>query len=77
MCLRRMLLLRLTDGRVTVKALEFKPCQTLDHSQLPPGTKVRVSGAAVKAGVVLLEDKNIKVRNLNDATFMIKANHRC
>ena len=57
-----MLLLKLTDGKVTVKGLEFKPCARLDPDKLPPGSKLIVRNASIKTGIVLLDDKSLQVR---------------
>ena len=55
-----MLLLRLTDGKVTAKAVEFKPFSRVEKDKLPPGSKVVISNASVKAGVILLDDRSIQ-----------------
>ena len=55
-----MLLLRLTDGKVTAKAVEFKPFSRVEQDKLPPGSKVVISNASVKAGVILLDDRSIQ-----------------
>ncbi len=55
----RMLMLKLTDGKASCKAAEFKAADAL-LGALVPGTKVLLSSASVKAGVVLLEPKCIK-----------------
>ena len=58
----RLLRLKLTDGRTTCTAVEFKPVSALEPDQLVPGIKVCLTSAAVKLGVVLLDAKSIKVR---------------
>ncbi len=57
----RMLLLKLTDGKLRAKAVENRPCSSLEESRLLPGSKIAISNASVRAGVILLDDKNIKV----------------
>ena len=57
--------MELTDGKVAVKAMEFKQLTSLRDQILPPGTKVLLSNATVKAGVILLEDKSFKVSLLS------------
>lgn len=54
-------MLKLTDGKIRAKAVENRPCSSLEESKLLPGTKIAVSNASVRAGVILLDDKNIKV----------------
>eukprot|EP00775_Hariotina_reticulata_P013629 gene13629-13755_t len=56
----RQLLLKLSDGRVTCKALEHKTCSQLTDTLLP-GSKVVLSQASVKCGVLLLEPKAITI----------------
>ena len=56
--------MRLTDGKVTAKAMEFKPLLKSLPAIVPPGTKVVVSNASVKAGVILLDDRSFQVRLL-------------
>lgn len=51
----------LTDGKVNVKAMEYKPLNSFKEKVLPPGIKVLVSSAIVKTGVILLEDRSFKV----------------
>lgn len=58
----RLLALSLTDGKQTVKAMEFKPVSLPKEKDLPPGTKVLLSNVSVRAGVILLDDKSFKVR---------------
>eukprot|EP00198_Chlamydomonas_reinhardtii_P008883 XP_001698220.1 predicted protein [Chlamydomonas reinhardtii] len=56
----RMLCLRLTDGKITCKAVEHVRCDGLNEELLAPGTKVLLSNASVRAGVVMLQPKTIK-----------------
>ncbi|KXZ45405.1 hypothetical protein GPECTOR_55g311 [Gonium pectorale] len=56
----RLLCLRLTDGKVTCKAVEYQRVEQLSE-ELAPGTKVLLSNANVKDGVILLNPKCIKV----------------
>ncbi|EFJ49912.1 hypothetical protein VOLCADRAFT_89400 [Volvox carteri f. nagariensis] len=56
----RLLCVRLTDGKLSCKALEYQRVDQLSEN-LPPGTKVLLSNATVKNGVVLLNPKSIKV----------------
>ena len=58
----RLLQLKLTDGKTSCKALEFRPAPQLDLSQLAPGTKVQLSNASIKLGLVLVDARNIHVR---------------
>lgn len=58
----RLLLAKLTDGKVTCKALEYQGKVEALHENLPPGTKCVVTGASIKNGVVQLTPKCIKVR---------------
>ncbi len=60
-CLFRMLRLKLTDGKTTCKAVEMRPLPDMSTEELPPGTKVCISNASVKAGLLLLDSKSIKV----------------
>ena len=60
----RLLAMRLTDGKVTAKAMEFKPLLKSLPAIVPPGTKVVVSNASVKTGVILLDDKSFQVSPL-------------
>lgn len=57
----RLLALKLTDGKTSCKAVEYKKVDALNDN-LPPGTKVVLTSAQVKMGVILLESKCIKVR---------------
>lgn len=59
---QRLLVLRLTDGKLTCKAAEYRHCPALKEC-LVPGTKLAVTGASIKSGVLLLEPKCIKVRS--------------
>lgn len=56
----RLLRLKLTDGKLSCIAAEFKPVPQLNED-LPPGTKVCLTNASVKLGVVLLDAKCIQV----------------
>lgn len=55
-----MLLLQLTDGKRTAKAVEWKPCACLDADKLPPGTKLQLTNVNVRNGVILLDDRSIR-----------------
>jgi hypothetical protein len=57
----RMLRLKLTDGKTICKAVEMRPLPDVTTEELPPGTKVCISNASVKAGLLLLDPKSIKV----------------
>lgn len=57
-------MLKLTDAKMTAKAVELRPCSKLEKLKLPPGTKIQLTGCAVRSGVILLEDKSIKVAPL-------------
>jgi len=54
----RVLLLTLTDGYSSVKAVEYRPCPNLSIGQLTPGTKVVLDGHRVKFshGFILLDE---------------------
>ena len=56
-----MLALKLTDGRASCKAIEFKPTPALSADGLPPGTKLCVSDIVVSGGILLLTPKCVKV----------------
>ena len=56
----RLLRLKLTDGKLSCIAAEFKSVPQLTE-ELPPGTKVCLTNASVKLGVVLLDSKCIQV----------------
>ncbi|GIL42082.1 hypothetical protein Vafri_128 [Volvox africanus] len=56
----RLLSIRLTDGKVSCKAIEYQRVDQLNED-LPPGTKVLLSNANVKNGMMMLNPKNIKV----------------
>lgn len=56
----RLLRLRVTDGFTTVTCIEVQPVLGLGPD-LVPGTKVRLSQAPIRAGVVLLKPANIEV----------------
>ena len=56
----RLLRLKLTDGKTTCTALELHPTPCLD-GDLPPGTKVCLKNAPVRAGLVMLDPKCTKV----------------
>eukprot|EP00798_Chlamydomonas_sp_ICE-L_P001215 gene1215-32556_t len=83
---KRLLVVHLTDGKVTCKALEFRHIEVLQESDsvgevggkrllvalefrrieglqdsLPPGTKLCLTGAQIRMGVVQMEPKNVKV----------------
>jgi hypothetical protein len=57
----RLLTIKVTDGKTTAKAVEFKPLKSLPEGVLPPGTKITVTNASVKAGIILLDDKSFQV----------------
>jgi hypothetical protein len=59
---RRLLALKLVNGKLACKALEFRPMPEVDPEVLAPGSKVCIANASVKAGVVLLDSKSLKVR---------------
>ncbi|KAL4439710.1 hypothetical protein ABPG75_002711 [Micractinium tetrahymenae] len=56
----RILRLRLTDGRSSCVGIEFQPL-TFAIEQLCPGTKVRLRGATVRMGVLLLEARCVEL----------------
>lgn len=53
--------MKLTDGKRSVKAMEFKPVALPKGEVLPPGTKVLLTNPTIKTGVILLDDKSFKV----------------
>ena len=55
----RLLRLKLTDGKLSCIAAEFKSVPQLTED-LPPGTKVCLTNASVKLGVVLLDAKCVQ-----------------
>ena len=52
--------MQLTDGKATCCAAEFKHTPQL-HDQLPPGTKLALTNVQIKLGVLLLDQKTVKV----------------
>ena len=50
----------MTGSELHLQAVEHRRCDAL-REDLPPGTKVRVSNVAVRAGVLQLEPKCIQV----------------
>ena len=57
----RLLCFKLTDGKATCKALEFRPIQGAEGDRIAPGAKVQIAGATVKAGIILVDAKSLKV----------------
>lgn len=57
----RLLAITLTDGKRTVKTMEYKPLALPKEDMLPPGTKIQLTNPSIKAGVILLEEKVFKV----------------
>ncbi|KAL0052226.1 hypothetical protein WJX82_010182 [Trebouxia sp. C0006] len=57
---QRLLRLKLTDGKLSCIAAEFKPVPQLTED-LPPGTKLCCTNATVRLGVLLLDAKCIQV----------------
>ena len=64
----RLLRLKLTDGKLSCTAAEFKPAPQLTED-LPAGTKVCCSDVPVKLGVLLLDPKCIQARSTPCITF--------
>lgn len=60
---QRILRLRLTDGVTDITCIEVRQVSALSPN-LVPGTKLRLSQAPVRAGVVLLKPENVEARNL-------------
>lgn len=56
-----MMRLKLTDGKTTCKAVEMRPLPDVVPDALPPGTKICITNASVKAGLLLLDPKCFKV----------------
>ena len=57
----RLLCFKLTDGKATCKALEFRPIPGAEGDCVAPGAKVLIAGATVKAGIILVDGKSLKV----------------
>ena len=57
----RLLCIKLTDGKASCKALEMRPLQGAEGNAVAPGAKVLLAGAAVKAGIVLVDSRSLKV----------------
>ncbi|DBA71488.1 TPA: hypothetical protein ACH3X2_011280 [Trebouxia sp. C0005] len=57
---QRLLRLKLTDGKLSCTAAEYKPVPQLSED-LPPGTKLCCTNATVRLGVLLLDAKCIQV----------------
>lgn len=57
----RLLLLKLTDSKTICKALEFRPIQKAEGNSIAPGAKVLIAGATVKAGIILVDTRSLKV----------------
>jgi tudor domain-containing protein 3 len=55
--------MRLTDGKQTCTAVEFKPTAQISED-IPPGTKLCLTNVTVKLGVLLLEPKVVQVSGL-------------
>ena len=55
----RLLRLKLTDGKLSCIAAEFKPVPQLSED-LPPGTKICLTNTSVKLGVLLLDAKCVQ-----------------
>lgn len=60
LCCRRLLRVQLTDGKATCCAAEYKHTPQL-HDELPPGTKLALTNVQIKLGVLLLDQKTVKV----------------
>ena len=59
-CCCRLLRVQLTDGKATCCAAEFRHTPQL-QDELPPGTKLALTDVQIKLGVLLLDQKNVKV----------------
>eukprot|EP00959_Pyramimonas_sp_CCMP1952_P152971 3200121-Pyramimonas_sp.AAC.1 len=57
---QRMLRLKVTDGKVTAVAVEYRRISQLD-SNLAPGTKLLFTDATVQSGIAMLQDRMVKV----------------
>ena len=57
----RLLCIKLTDGKASCKALEMRPLQGAEGDAVAPGAKVLLAGASVKAGIVLVDSRSLKV----------------
>ena len=53
--------MKLTDGKASCKALEMRPLQGAEGDAVAPGAKVLIAGAPVKAGIVLVDSRSLKV----------------
>lgn len=57
----RMLIIQLTDGSMTIKAIEHKPLRSLNESILP-GTKIKLKGKiSYRLKTLLISDENIEI----------------
>eukprot|EP00240_Pyramimonas_obovata_P014112 CAMPEP_0118949916 /NCGR_PEP_ID=MMETSP1169-20130426/50465_1 /TAXON_ID=36882 /ORGANISM="Pyramimonas obovata, Strain CCMP722" /LENGTH=211 /DNA_ID=CAMNT_0006896645 /DNA_START=17 /DNA_END=648 /DNA_ORIENTATION=+ len=56
----RMLRLKVTDGKMTAVAVEYRPVGQL-NSDLPPGTKLLITDAHIQSGIIMLQEKMMKV----------------
>ena len=57
----RLLCIKLTDGKASCKALEMRPLQGAEGDAVAPGAKVLLAGASVKANIVLVDSRSLKV----------------
>ncbi len=67
--LRRLLCWKLTDGKTSCKALEFRPVAGAEGSAVAPGAKVVLAGAIAKLGIILVDGKSLKVPDLACSSF--------
>lgn len=54
---RRILRVKMTDGRSSCVGIEYSPMPAIKTEQLVPGTKVVVRGCTLRVGVLLLDAK--------------------
>eukprot|EP00890_Picochlorum_soloecismus_P002582 jgi/Picsp_1/3324/NSC_06163-R1_tudor domain-containing protein 3 isoform 1 len=58
---KKMLLLRLTDGWRECRAMEYHHVPALQQKVLIPGMKIRLVGAAVRYGMILLSPNSVEL----------------
>ena len=66
----RLLCFTLTDGKATCQALEMRLLPDAEGERVAPGAKVLISGATVKAGIILADARSLQVtRPPKDSKF--------
>ena len=67
----RLLCFKLTDGKTTCKALEFRPLQGAEGDSIAPGAKVLITGATVKAGIIIVDARSLKVSSMTPSYLVL------